>query len=197
MWSAYRVPVILDMIDGGVDADGSRVSRSGGVPLVPAGLSWPSCVTCSGPMQFLVQLLPGDVPELDHMLLIFMCQNDPGLCDEWEPFGGGNRAYLVSQAEVAPAEPPTSGQIRLDAVTRLTFQPADSSNAVHALGFVGGQPDWIQNDETPTCPRCSARMGFIAQLEEGPTGMNFGGGGCGYAFACVRCLQAAFLWQCG
>jgi hypothetical protein len=185
------------MIDGGVGADESRVSRSGGVPLVPADLAWPGCATCGRPLQFLVQLLPDDVPGLDHLLLIFMCQNDPGMCDEWEPFAGGNRAYLVPQADLAPAEPPAVGETRLDGVTRLTFEPAVSSNADRALGWVDGQPDWIQDDETPACPRCDAPMTFVAQLEEGPSGMNFGGGGCGYAFVCVHCLQAAFLWQCG
>jgi hypothetical protein len=83
------------MIDGGVVADDSRVSRSGGVPLAAPDFAWPACVTCGGPLQFLVQLFPDDVPGRDHLLLIFVCQNDPGMCDEWEPFSGGNRAYLV------------------------------------------------------------------------------------------------------
>src|SRR6266536_2565370 len=95
---AYRVPVTLVMIGTGVNTDDSRVSRSGGVPLLPPDFAWPLCATCGGPMQFLVQLLSEDVPELDHLLLIFMCQNDPGMCDEWEPFAGGNRAFLVPQA---------------------------------------------------------------------------------------------------
>jgi len=79
------------MIDSGVGTDDSWVSRSGGLPLAPPGFVWPLCATCGGPLQFLVQLLPADVPALDHLLLIFMCQNDPGICDEWEPFAGGNR----------------------------------------------------------------------------------------------------------
>lgn len=47
----------------------------------------------------------------------------------------------------------------------------------------------------PACPRWGAPMGFVARLEEGSTGMNFGAGGCGYAFAWAGCVQAAFLWQ--
>jgi hypothetical protein len=148
-------------------------------------------------MQFLVQLLADDVPGLRHLLLVFMCHNDPGMCDQWDPFAGGNRAYLVAAAEVTVAEPPAGRETRLDAVTRLVIEPVDSSNADHALGLVGGQPDWIQNDETPACPLCGALMRFVAQLVEGPGEMNFGGGGCGYAFVCDHCRQAAFLWQCG
>jgi hypothetical protein len=148
-------------------------------------------------MQFLAQLLPADVPELDHLLLIFMCQNDPGMCDEWEPFAGGNRAFLVSPDDLMPRQPPPSGVTLLDSVTALAFQPPSPATPDTIVGFVAGQPDWIQNDESPACPQCGAPMQFVAQLEEGPSGMNFGGGGCGYAFACRDCLQAAFLWQCG
>ncbi|WP_354644592.1 DUF1963 domain-containing protein [Kitasatospora camelliae] len=67
------------------------------------------------------------------------------------------------------------------------------------LGRLGGSPDWLQYDETPTCPSCARPMPLIAQLQEGPdpiTAMNFGGGGRAYAFACEPCSGAAFLWQC-
>ena len=63
----------------------------------------------------------------------------------------------------------------------------------------GGVPSWLQHDETPTCPPCAQPMSFMAQLEEGRdyrTAMNFGGDGCGYAFACAPCKEGPFLWQC-
>ena len=41
---------------GPVD-DLAPVTRTGGVPLVPAGFTWPQCAECSGPMRFLAQLL--------------------------------------------------------------------------------------------------------------------------------------------
>jgi hypothetical protein len=66
------------------------------------------------------------------------------------------------------------------------------------LGQLGGQPDWLQDDETPDCPACGRPMVLAAQLEEGPdprAAANFGGG-CAYAFVCA-CPgdQALFLWQ--
>jgi len=66
------------------------------------------------------------------------------------------------------------------------------------LGQVGGQPAWLQNDETPVCSVCDQPMSFVAQLEEGhdhQTAANFGGGGCGYGYRCDTCRNAAFLWQ--
>ena len=53
--------------------------------------------------------------------------------------------------------------------------------------------DW---DEVPACPDCGRPMGFVAQLEEGPSRMNFGGGGgAAYVFRCAGCDAGAFLWQ--
>jgi hypothetical protein len=67
------------------------------------------------------------------------------------------------------------------------------------LGQLGGVPWWIQSDGKPDCLVCAEPMRFVAQLEEGRdhrTAANFGGGGCGYAFTCEPCGEAAFLWQC-
>lgn len=65
------------------------------------------------------------------------------------------------------------------------------------LGQLGGEPSWIQDDETPDCPVCRQPMAFVAQLEQGHdhrTAANFGGG-CAYAFVCEPCREGAFLWQ--
>ena len=88
------------MVHAGSAAAGAAVTRTGGVPLVPAGFSWPACRACEGPMQFLAQVMLGGL-ELDDrrgVLLIFMCQNDPGMCEEWDPVAGGNRALLLPLA---------------------------------------------------------------------------------------------------
>lgn len=67
------------------------------------------------------------------------------------------------------------------------------------MGFIGRAPDCLHADETPSCNSCAKKMGFVAQLDEGQdhrTGMNFGGGGCAYLFACDDCDEAKILWQC-
>ena len=65
-------------------------------------------------MQFLAQLALADcgIPNLagrGQALLLFQCQNEPGLCDEWDPESGGNAARLVALAEAKPAQPPETG----------------------------------------------------------------------------------------
>jgi hypothetical protein len=65
------------------------------------------------------------------------------------------------------------------------------------LGQLGGTPSFRHPDETPTCQVCAAPMVFVAQFEgrDTETAVTVGGTGCGYAFACTPCSQAAFLWQ--
>ncbi|MGX4694538.1 DUF1963 domain-containing protein [Streptomyces sp. JNUCC 63] len=206
---------------GPVD-DHALVTRTGGVPLVPAGFTWPQCAACSGPMQFLAQLLanaPGTqgaeaAAVAECVLSVFMCRNDPGLCDEWDPVAGGNRALLFPCAGLTPAPVPAEGETVLsetcgidctaiDAVpyheARSNWSQAYGRPLRDVLGQLGGVPSWLQHDETQACPSCAQPMSFMAQFEEGRdhrTAMNFGGGGCGYAFACVTCKEGSFLWQC-
>lgn len=186
----------------------AHTPRTGGVPLVPVGFEWPVCRTCGGAMMFLAHL-----PSAEGAVAVFMCQNDPGLCQEWDPAFGGNAAYVFTGALVA-AVVPAAGETRLAEVSALETSDVDAAGYTtaregwaaatgrsvrEALGKLGGAPEWIQGDETPVCPGCGAPMDFGVQLEEGRdprTGMNFGGGGCGYVFACGPCERAAFLWQC-
>ncbi|HET6860988.1 MAG TPA: hypothetical protein VFH94_28300 [Streptomyces sp.] len=199
-------------------------TRTGGTPLAPAGTAWPTCAECDGPMQFLAHIILDDQarPVARHhtqdalVMAIFMCQNDPGLCDEWSPTAGGNRALLFSCHDLRPMSVPDPGEdpsvLHLGAVHAVTATPssaADYEGAREAwvssgnsprnvMGQLGGQPSWLQADETPACPACVEPMHLVAQFEEGPdhtTAINFGGGGTAFAFACGPCLQAAFLWQ--
>lgn len=166
--------------------------RTGGVPLVPDGFVWPMCGECGGPLQFLAHL-PLDL----GVVSVFFCQNDPGMCDDWDATGGANRAFLF-QGQLGAATVPDVGETLLGAVTALRPHPVDVPTAEPVLGRLGGEPHWIQGDETPDCPSCTARMTFTAELEEGSdfaTSANFGGGGRGYVFRCGPCSEAAFLWQ--
>ncbi|MFB7287676.1 hypothetical protein [Actinacidiphila glaucinigra] len=183
----------MHLIDGGGTAPDAPVLRTGGVPLVPEGFVWPHCRTCEGALQFLAHLPAGD-----GAVAVFLCQNDPGMCEDWDPAAGGNRAYLFTGA-LTPAAVPAEGETLLGAVTELRPVPGGAAAAQRTLGRLGGEPDWLQSDETPHCPSCAAPMAFAAQLEEGAdhaTSANFGGGGRGYVFACRPCGESAFLWQC-
>jgi hypothetical protein len=148
------------------------------------------------------------------VLSIFMCQNDPGLCGDWDPASGGNRALLFPRGGLAPTPVPAEGNTLLPEACGIDYVMIDADTYEEArghwseksgrplrevLGQLGGAPSWLQAEETPSCPSCAQPMGFVAQFEEGhdhSTAANFGGGGCGYAFACEPCGQGAFLWQC-
>ncbi|MFF4207966.1 DUF1963 domain-containing protein [Streptomyces sp. NPDC001796] len=198
-------------------------TRTGGIPLVPAAFDWPCCTTCAGPMMFIAQL-PVDAPTAQgpasaadtppHILSVFMCQNDPGLCAEWDPFAGGNRALVLPSSGLTAAVVPTEGETlspetcgidrtAMDGASydaaRRRWAEAHGRSEQEVLGQLGGVPSWLQADETPACRSCGHSMGFVAQLEEGHdhrTALNFGGGGRGYAFACTACEEGCFLWQC-
>jgi len=190
----------------------------GGVPHAPDGTAWPTCAECNSPMQFLAQLPLHDlgIPNLTNrhqLLLLFQCQANPGLCDEWDPDAGGNAALLVSADDAEPLAVP-AGETQLPAVSMVTLQDYDDSPAhdtpddaycealdasdLVVLGKTAGVPLWIQGDETPSCD-CGERMQFVAQIEAaGGGGINFGDVGAGYAFVCRTCpASSKFLWQCG
>ncbi|MGD9482193.1 hypothetical protein WDH52_02860 [Streptomyces sp. TRM70308] len=201
--------MITLMTYGGAVAADAGGTRTGGVPLVPEDFEWPECAHCGGPMQFLLRL------PLEHgsVLTAFMCQNDPGLCEEWDPFARGNRAMLLPAEGVRAATPPATGVTALGAVSGVAFEDVEAETYFDAsaewvkatgrpvrqvLGQRGGEPSWLQGDETPACPGCAGPMPFVAQWEDGhdvATSANFGGGGCAYTFACEPCGQAVFLWQ--
>ena len=197
--------------------DSSLLTKIGGVPTGVAPFEWPCCQSCNGAMQFVAQIAVAetklvDLANRDQILLVFHCQNDPGMCDDWDADGGGNAALLVDASSGGTVAPPASGETTLSAESFVSLQSYDSSvsadteddNYVAAvegeqgvLGKIGGEPVWIQGDETPDC-ECGAKMQFVALLEEWyDGGVNFGGGGVGYAFACSTCRdKAKFLWQC-
>src|SRR5262249_3532456 len=69
----------------------------------------------------------------------------------------------------------------------------------------GGQPSWIQNDETPTCPDCGKSMVFVAQLDsigfDPPDGVEaqdfmFGDVGLIYVFFCFDDGETRSIFQC-
>lgn len=183
----------------------------GGLPESPdpEGFNWPRRATCSGALQYL-----GRVPHpagASKRILIFQCANDPGMCDDWDPSAGGNAAAVIDAAQPGTTiEPPADGDTalsgqwscRIHAVEADDFPAAwerAEQDGLQVLGQLGGEAAWIQADETPDCAACGRPMAFVAQMLEGPdprAAMNFGGGGCGYVFACAGCGDSAsFLWQ--
>ncbi|MDX2389551.1 YwqG family protein [Streptomyces sp. DK15] len=186
----------LMIYDGTAPAD-SDVPRTGGVPLAPAGFTWPMCGSgCGGPLQFFAHL-----PVEDGVLSIFVCQNDPGACEFWAPASGANRVYLFPRRELQPMAVPASGVALLPATSAIRTQVVtldpdeyddqddhdevapDAYDLARAgwkrepeerfgkqrevLGSLGGSPSYLEDDRLPACPSCAGTMDFAAHLEEG------------------------------
>jgi hypothetical protein len=201
----------LLVLDRDIAEGPSSETRFGGLPSAGSDFSWPACKECSGNMQFLGQVRRAGAKRLH---LIFMCQNDPGLCSEWEPDGGGNAVICTGIEDLRIADAPSEGEVvrgkpygaRVDRVqasdygeARTDWEKRYPGREPEVLGHIGGEADWLQADETPSCDHCKKQMRFVVQLEPGPddeTEMNFGGGW-GYLFEC-DCAGGSgkFLFQC-
>ncbi|MYV99109.1 hypothetical protein [Streptomyces sp. SID3343] len=91
-------------------------------------------------MQFPALTLPddqgcpiarADVPA-GHVTAIFMCRNDPGMCDEWSPTAGGRPTLLFPSGALQP-------------------MPAPEPDANDA-DDVAGTADRLQNQTHPALP---------------------------------------------
>ncbi|MEZ4884850.1 MAG: hypothetical protein R3E32_09010 [Chitinophagales bacterium] len=179
----------------------------GGLPVkeIDKIIEWPKCGTCEAEMQY-----QGKIKTDIGIELIFMCNNDPGMCDEWDAEDGGNKAIIIDEKNLEFFKP-TNVELSIReteyGVTLVETEDIDYDSAIEnwkgnkrdVLGQLYGEPSWIQGDETPDCDCCKKPMRFVAQLEEGPdhrTAMNFGGAGVAYLFDCKDGKTAKFLWQC-
>ena len=75
---------------------------------------------------------------------------------------------------------------------------------------LGGDPDWVQGNDTPACPRCNEPMSFVGQIdsiehmgERNPLRQErreqdfmFGDAGVIYVFFCFDCLKSQSVFQC-
>ncbi|WP_299542578.1 hypothetical protein [uncultured Streptomyces sp.] len=212
----------LMIYDGAAPAD-SDVPRTGGVPLAPAGFTWPMCGDCcGGPLQFFAHL-----PVEDGVLSVFVCQNDPGACEFWDATSGANRVYLFPREALRPVAVPGTGvtllpatsAIRTHVVTLDHEDACDFEEGIEpdaydlarsgwkrepeerfgkqreVLGSLGGSPSYLEDDRLPACPSCTGTMEFAAHLEEGISTQTAMnlGGQLGYVFVCSVCREGAFL----
>ncbi|QZQ53832.1 DUF1963 domain-containing protein [Curtobacterium sp. TC1] len=81
-------------------------SRLGGRPAAPADFTWPTCAEHHTTMQFLAQ-----VEDHERLLLVIMCNTDPGSCETWDPDAGCNAVIAVTGRALQLATPPTDDAI--------------------------------------------------------------------------------------
>ena len=79
---------------------------------------------------------------------------------------------------------------------RLLWRPLKSMyKAFESTPLLGGQPIWVQYEETPACPSCKERMDFVVQIPGGEGFPFVVEGGTLYAFWCKHCYVTASLHQ--
>jgi hypothetical protein len=200
-------------------SDTSTGTLFGGLPTIPRGtpFTWPVCSECEGPLQYLGRIaIPAQEKRPARFALLFMCNNDPGMCEEWDADAGGNAVLVVPGKDAAPVKSaPAETAVRQTLygatiapvsqpnynLAREEWAEANSKTPRQVLGQMYGQPVWIQSEFTPTCSTCDEPMQFVAQLESGPdadTEINFGGGGCAYVYECNCGSNVGKMhWQCG
>ena len=59
---------------------------------------------------------------------------------------------------------------------------------------IGGEPDWLQNEEVPHCS-CGKKMSFYAQLDSLGDDVCLGDCGMIYVFVCWDCLETKSVLQ--
>src|SRR5437870_5543849 len=112
------------------------------------------------------------------------------------------------------SEPRRLAEIRVTLQRVPPGERAVAGDHNESLGLrtkLGGEPDWIQYEETPTCPHCGRLMPFVAQIDSvehdsdhNPLRRNclddqdymFGDVGMIYVFFCYDCCQPASVHQC-
>ncbi|MCQ2974135.1 MAG: hypothetical protein MJ211_04925 [Bacteroidales bacterium] len=86
---------------------------------------------------------------------------------------------------------------------KIVLSDENISSELGERSKFGGNPNWIQNDETPKCPHCKKQMEFIAQIDSmGYTGFvattrepMFGDVGMIYVFFCHKCGISQSIFQ--
>jgi hypothetical protein len=154
----------------------------------------PICPTCRLHMDYIgfVDLKDYRIQRksLLEKIPIFFCFK----CLQWETYtfdfksNSGFEALKVSDLRLFP-------ESDLDFV-----KSTDEERSKQALFKVGGIPDWIQNEEWPTCPKCKNKMLFVCQISTDETISNgeysqaFGDSGKLYVFTC--CEYVSTNMQC-
>jgi len=62
---------------------------------------------------------------------------------------------------------------------------------------LGGEPTWLQGDETPTCCHCGERMTFYGQLDSIGDDLIIADVGLVYVFVCINDFEARAIVQSG
>jgi hypothetical protein len=171
----------------------------------PSHIPAPKCKSCGEPMSLLAffRSNPARLPLVRHTAVaIFQCENTR--CAPWHPTKGGNAVILVDAPAAGGKSQLPKGE---QAARRIVYsaakveqEPNDEEGLSPHGSKMGGYPTWVQGGgaaEGLRCSRCKSPMTFLAQLDSGDTGMNFGDCGIGFVLLCPNECGGSFLSQSG
>jgi len=79
-----------------------------------------------------------------------------------------------------------------EAKSVIGFQYADAE--IGKRSKLGGEPDWIQDEEVPKCT-CGKKMSFYGQLDSIGDSICLADCGMIYVFVCLDCLETKAVLQ--
>ena len=162
----------------------------GGPPPVELGI--PKCSKCGKALSYVCQvelIKPFKNQSKLPVIPIFYC------FDCLEPITTTDYHEAETQAFN------TGGQFdHFPTLTMNMGRSATSENQEKALIKLGGMPDWVQDDEFPSCPKCGKPMMFVCQINSAESfhssnlALIFGDSGRLYTFACCDVIMS--IMQC-
>jgi len=158
----------------------------------PEDVGSPFCQRCGKPLAYigLARLAPPlkNQSQLSAACLFFCfdCLESNSYCIE---DASGNNHVSVTKRGASFAEQ--------SIILSRSREPEEEADA---FVKVGGVPDWVQDDEHPSCPECGRLMMFVSQLNSneqlsnGDSSLMFGDLGRLFTFVCCRTVTN--LMQC-
>ena len=121
------------------------------------------------------------------------------LYDDWKALD----IQLCYEADLSEIWDTTNAPLLPEIETAAKF---DATELPHEFVKIGGQPDWIQDEDYPICEECDCNMALLMQLRSLPYELTnehkqlrafiFPGGGNIYLFKCPKCSSLRGTLQC-
>lgn len=170
---------MIERKSGLISQEGAQRTFLGGRPHLPKMVAIPRCQLCNSEQTFFFQVtFPENHDWFDLTLSVFFCTacaSEDHLIPEMisGPLNGTDipKAFMADYQKnfsllVFKA---SSAEERVDYSPRVRFRPIDfiQHSSEPVFGRVGGEPQWLTEDESPRSCDGNREMCFLMQLSEG------------------------------